>query len=212
MLVIGGGAGGLVTAAGSSNVGAHVAIIERNFLGGDCLNFGCVPSKAFLKAANVVHSARVAEEYGITVEGTIKTNFATVMERMRKIRAQISENDSAKRFADKLGVDVFMGHAKFTGKNSVLINGQELTFNKACIATGGRPFVPQVPGLEYESGTPFYTSDNIFNLTVQPKRMLIVGAGPIASELGQAFQRLGTEVTFVNRSSRFLPKEDPDAS
>ena len=115
MLVIGGGAGGLVTAAGSCNMGAHVALIERNFLGGDCLNTGCVPSKAFLKCANVVHAARNAEEFGIIIEGSIKTNFSTVMERMRKIRAEIAENDSAKRFADKLGCDVYLGNAKFTG-------------------------------------------------------------------------------------------------
>ena len=123
MLVIGGGAGGLVTAAGSSNMGAHVALIERNLLGGDCLNTGCVPSKAFLKCANVVHAAKTAEEYGITIEGTIKTNFANVMERMRKIRAEIAENDSAKRFADKLGVDIYLGNAKFTGANTVEVNG-----------------------------------------------------------------------------------------
>lgn len=123
MLVIGGGAGGLVTAAGSSNMGAHVALIERNLLGGDCLNTGCVPSKAFLKCANVVHAAKTSQEYGITIEGKIKTNFATVMQRMRKIRAEIAENDSAKRFADKLGVDIYLGNAKFTGMNTVEVNG-----------------------------------------------------------------------------------------
>lgn len=142
MLVIGGGAGGLVTAAGSAGVGARVCLIERNFLGGDCLNTGCVPSKAFLKCANVVHTARTAEEFGIEIEGEITVNFKTVMERMRKIRAQISENDSAKRFSTTLGVDIYMGNAKFTSRNTVEVNGQELTFNKACIATGGRPNIP----------------------------------------------------------------------
>ena len=142
MLVIGGGAGGLVTAAGSAGVGAKVAIIERNFLGGDCLNTGCVPSKAFLKCANIAHTARTCEEFGIEIEGEVKVNFKAVMERMRKIRAQISENDSAKRFSSTLGVDVYMGNAKFTAKNKVEVNGKELTFNKACIATGGRPNIP----------------------------------------------------------------------
>lgn len=108
-----------------------------------------------------------------------------------------------------MGVDVFLGHAKFTGLNSVEVNGKTLEFTKACIATGGRPKVPEIPGLENFT---YYTSDSIFNLKVQPKRMLIIGAGPIGAELGQAFQRLGTQVTFVIRGQNFLPKEDRDAS
>ena len=147
MVVIGGGAGGLVTAAGASGVGARVALIERNFLGGDCLNTGCVPSKAFLKCANVCHSARTCEEFGIEIEGEIKVNFKTIMERMRKLRAQISENDSAKRFSTTLGVDIYMGNAKFTGRHEVTVNGKVLTFSKACIATGGRPNIPQFDGV-----------------------------------------------------------------
>ena len=122
MLVVGAGAGGLVTAAGSAGVGAKVALIERNFLGGDCLNNGCVPSKAFLKCANVVHSAKTAAEYGIEIEGEIKVDFPKIMERMRKIRAHIAENDSANRFSKALGVDVFLGNAKFLTNNSVQIN------------------------------------------------------------------------------------------
>ena len=211
ILVIGGGAGGLVTAAGSSNMGAHVALIERNFLGGDCLNTGCVPSKAFLKCANTVHAARHAEEFGIIVEGNISVNFPVIMERMRKIRAHIAENDSAKRFADKLGCDLYFGQAVFTGSNTVSVNGKELKFNKAVIATGGRPFVPPIEGLVEDRRVPFYTSDNIFNLRTQPKSMAILGAGPIAAELGQAFQRLGTNVTFVARG-QLLGREDSDAS
>lgn len=209
MLVIGGGAGGLVTAAGSAGVGARVCLIERNFLGGDCLNTGCVPSKAFLKCANVVHTARTAEEFGIEIEGEIKVNFKTVMERMRKIRAQISENDSAKRFATTLGVDIYMGNAKFTSRTTVEVNGKVLTFNKACIATGGRPNIPNFDGI---STVPYHTSDNIFNLVSQPENLVVVGAGPIGAELGQAFQRLGTNVTFIVRGDKFLPREDRDAA
>lgn len=209
MLVIGGGAGGLVTAAGSRGVGARVALIERNFLGGDCLNTGCVPSKAFLKCANVVHSARTADQYGIEIEGPINVNFKTIMERMRRIRAQISENDSGKRFAQTLGVDIYFGNAKFTGRNTVEVNGKTLTYQKACIATGGKPYVPRLEGIET---VPYNTSDNIFNILVLPKRMVIVGGGPIGAELGQAFQRLGTEVTFVIRGDKFLPREDRDAA
>lgn len=163
MVVIGGGAGGLVTAAGSAGVGARVALIERNFLGGDCLNTGCVPSKAFLKCANVAHAARTANDFGIEIEGEIKVDFPKIMGRMRKIRADISENDSANRFSKALGVDVYMGNAKFTGENSVEVNGQTLTFLKACVATGGRPNVPyDLEGLAECAN--FYTSDTIFNM------------------------------------------------
>ena len=124
MLVIGAGAGGLVTAAGSKGVGAKVAIIERKFMGGDCLNFGCVPSKAFIAAANVAHTIKhAASEYGITVKGEVHVDFGKVMERMRRIRAEISENDSVERFHKFLGVDTFLGSAKFVGKNQVEING-----------------------------------------------------------------------------------------
>lgn len=209
MVVIGGGAGGLVTAAGSAGVGARVALIERNFLGGDCLNTGCVPSKAFLKCANMVHAARTCSEFGIEIEGEIHVNFKTIMERMRRIRAQISENDSAKRFSTTLGVDIYMGNARFTGRDTVEVNGKALTFSKACIATGGRPNIPDLEGVQ---GVPYHTSDNIFNLVTQPQNMVVVGAGPIGAELGQAFQRLGTNVTFVTRGDRFLPREDRDAA
>ena len=118
MLVIGAGAGGLVTAAGSKGVGAKVGIIEKKFMGGDCLNFGCVPSKAFLAAANIAHTVKVqAEEFGIKIKGEVEVDFARVMERVRKIRAEISENDSVERFHKFLGVDTFLGEAKFIGKN-----------------------------------------------------------------------------------------------
>ena len=120
MLVIGGGAGGLVTASGSRSAGARVALIERKFMGGDCLNFGCVPSKAFLAAANIAHMVRVeAEAYGVRVNGEVEVEFAKVMERMRRIRAEIAENDSVERFHNFMGVDTFLGNAKFVGKNQV---------------------------------------------------------------------------------------------
>jgi pyruvate/2-oxoglutarate dehydrogenase complex dihydrolipoamide dehydrogenase (E3) component len=123
MLVIGAGAGGLVTAAGSKGVGAKVAIIERRFMGGDCLNFGCVPSKAFLAAANVAHTVkRKAQKFGIKV-GSVEIDFPQVMERMRKIRAEISENDSVERFHKFIGIDTYLGDAKFVGNNQVEVNG-----------------------------------------------------------------------------------------
>jgi len=122
MLVIGAGAGGLVTAAGSSGTGAKVALIEKCYMGGDCLVTGCVPSKAFLKCANVAYAAKFGEEFGV-ICSEVKIDFPKVMERMRKIRAEIAENDSAQRFSKGLGVDLYMGYAKFTAKNKVEVNG-----------------------------------------------------------------------------------------
>ena len=147
ILVIGGGAGGLVTAAGSKGLGAKVCLIERAFLGGDCLNTGCVPSKAFLKSCNVAHNARTAAEYGVHIDGEIRIDFPAIMTRMKKIRAEISENDSAQRFSTNMGVDLYLGHAKFTGPNSVEINGKTISYLKACIATGGRPNIPDIEGI-----------------------------------------------------------------
>jgi len=129
------------------------------------------------------------------------------MNRMKKIRAQISHSDGARRFTDFYGVEIYMGHAKFTGKNSVMVNGKELKFSKACIASGGRPKMPKIEGLDKVK---FYTSDSIFNMTVQPKRLLIVGSGPIGCELGQGFARLGTQVTMISRSKQLLPSDDAD--
>lgn len=162
ILVIGGGAGGLVTAAGSAGLGAKACMIERGFIGGDCLVTGCVPSKAFIKACNVANYVRNCEEYGIEIEGQVKINFKKLMERMKKIRAQISHNDRAKRFTDNYGIDIFLGHAKFIDKDTVEVNGKQLKFTKACIATGGRPLIPDIKGLQ---DIKYYTSDNIFNLT-----------------------------------------------
>lgn len=142
MVVIGAGAGGLVTAAGSRGMGAKVALIERGFMGGDCLVTGCVPSKAFLASAKVAHTIRNAKDFGIGITGEMQVDFAKVMERMRKIRAEISEMDSAERFSKFIGIDLFLGNAKFTGKNQITVNGQTLNFLKSTIATGARPSVP----------------------------------------------------------------------
>lgn len=162
MVVIGAGAGGLVTAIISASVGARTCIIERGFFGGDCLVTGCVPSKAFIKSASVAQTVKNAENFGIKVEGEVKIDFEAVMERVRRVRAQISSNDAAKRFTERYGMDVYLGHAKFTGKSTVSINGKELSFQKAVIATGARPKVPEIEGLDSIN---YYTSDNIFNLT-----------------------------------------------
>lgn len=207
MVVIGAGAGGLVTAAGSAGVGAKVAIIEENLMGGDCLNVGCVPSKALIASARAAADARRAAKLGVHV-GDVTVDFPAVMERVRKIRADIAPNDSASRFAD-LGVDVFIGRGRFTGKSTVEVNGQTLTFASACVATGGRPNMPKIPGLA--DAQPL-TNETIFNLTSLPPRLGVIGAGPIGLELAQCFARFGSKVTVFCRSDQVLSNEDRDAA
>jgi len=149
-----------------------------------------------------------AAKFGVNIKGPIEVDFGFIMERMRRLRAKISPNDSAKRFADILGVDVLIGEAKFTGKNTIQVGDKTIKFSKACIAAGGRPAVPPIPGLA-EVG--FLTNTNIFNLTELPKRLIVIGAGPIGAELAQCFQRFGSQVTILARSGHILGREDPDA-
>ncbi len=208
LVVVGAGAGGLVTSAGAAGVGANVALIESHLLGGDCLNVGCVPSKALLRCAKAAAAVRDAGQYGVKVNGDISVDFGYVMERMRRLRAQISPVDSATRYSDQLGVDLFMGRAVFTGPNSVEVNGKTLTFAKAVVATGGTAAIPNIPGL---AEAPYLTNSTIFNLTERPQRLGVIGAGPIGLELAQAFQRLGSQVTVFSRSEKIMPKEDPEA-
>jgi pyruvate/2-oxoglutarate dehydrogenase complex dihydrolipoamide dehydrogenase (E3) component len=208
LVVIGAGAGGLVSAAGAAGVGARVALIEAHLLGGDCLNVGCVPSKALLRCARAAAAARDAGRFGVRIDGEISVNFGYVMERMRRLRAQISPVDSAQRYSGQLGVDLFMGRGVFTGKNSIEVGGKTLTFAKAVIATGGTAAIPNIPGL---ADAPYLTNNSIFNLTELPKRFGVIGAGPIGVEMAQAFQRLGAQVTVFSRDEQILPKEEPEA-
>eukprot|EP01128_Nolandella_sp_AFSM9_P011751 TRINITY_DN867_c0_g2_i2.p1 TRINITY_DN867_c0_g2~~TRINITY_DN867_c0_g2_i2.p1 ORF type:complete len:839 (-),score=196.78 TRINITY_DN867_c0_g2_i2:160-2388(-) len=209
LVVIGAGSGGLVSAAGAAGMGAKVALIEEHMLGGDCLNTGCVPSKALLSAANRIHQLRTSQEYGVKINGTIEVDFGAIMERMRRLRAVISPADAASRFYNALGVDVFLGRGIFVGKHSVSVNGKTLKFAKCVIATGGRPGVPRIPGVTND--TPYLTSENVWNLTTLPKTLAVVGTGAIGSELSQCFARFGSKVTILARSG-ILSKEDPEAS
>ena len=208
LVVIGGGTAGLVTAAGAAGLGARVALVERDLLGGDCLNVGCVPSKCVIRSARVAGELRVASAFGIHVPGPVEVDFGTVMERMRAVRARISLHDSAARFRG-LGVDVFLGEARFTGPGTVAVNGTTLRFRRAVIATGSRAHRPPVPGLA-EAG--FLTNDSIFELMKRPRRLAVIGAGPIGCELAQAFRRLGSEVTIFHTGSHILNREDADAA
>jgi len=209
LVVIGAGAGGLVSSAGAAGVGARVALIEAHLLGGDCLTVGCVPSKALLRCAKAAAAVRQADRFGVRIEGEVSVDFPFVMERMRRLRAQIAPVDSAERYAHKLGVDVFIGKGRFIGKNQIEVNGKTLNFKKAVVATGGTAAIPPIPGLPE---APYLTNASIFNLTELPQRLGIIGAGPIGLELAQAFQRFGSQVTVFSRSDVILPKEDPDAA
>jgi pyruvate/2-oxoglutarate dehydrogenase complex dihydrolipoamide dehydrogenase (E3) component len=208
MVVLGAGTAGLVTAAGAAGLGAKVALIERTLMGGDCLNVGCVPSKALIRCARAYAHLREASDFGIQVPENIKLNFPAVMERMRRLRAQISQHDSASRFRD-LGVDIYLGEARFTGSDTVEVGGQELQFTRACIATGTRPLEPPIPGLDTIN---FLTNETIFSLTELPQRLAVLGAGPIGCELAQTFARFGTQVWLIELQQQVLPREDPDAA
>lgn len=208
LVVVGAGTGGLVTAAIAVALGARVALVERALMGGDCLNVGCVPSKALLRAARGWAAAREAAERfgGPTVAG--EGDFGAVMERMRRIRADISAHDSAARFRD-LGADVFLGDARFTGPDRAEVAGATLRFRRAVIATGARAAVPPVPGLE---DAEYLTNETVFSLTSLPARLGVLGGGPIGCELAQAFARFGSRVTIWERGDRLLAHDDPEAA
>jgi pyruvate/2-oxoglutarate dehydrogenase complex dihydrolipoamide dehydrogenase (E3) component len=208
LVAIGGGTAGIISALATVGLGGKAALIERKLLGGDCLNYGCVPSKVLIRAARAAYDATTADRFGVRCAEPPTVDFAAVMERMRSLRARISEHDSARRFAS-LGVDVFLGDARFSGPSSLEVAGQRLEFRRAVIATGGRPAEPEIPGLA-EAG--YLTNETIFSLTELPRRLVVVGAGPIGCELAQAFRRFGSEVQLINRSERFLAKEDPQAA
>jgi pyruvate/2-oxoglutarate dehydrogenase complex dihydrolipoamide dehydrogenase (E3) component len=208
LVVIGAGTAGLVTAAGAAGLGAKVALVERHLMGGDCLNVGCVPSKTLIRSARALADACDAARFGVRGTNGAVADFAAVMERVRRVRADISPHDSARRFRE-LGVDVFLGHARFTGPDTVTVGPHMLRFKRAVIATGARAGVPEVPGLR-EAG--FLTNETVFNLTELPRRLAVLGGGPIGCELAQAFARLGSEVHLLQRPERLLPREDAEAS
>ena len=208
LVVIGGGTAGLVSAMGAAGLGARVALIERHLLGGDCLNHGCVPSKALIRAARAAYDTRQVAALGAHVPAPVAVDFAAVMQRMRRLRAGIAHHDSAQRFAES-GIDVYLGDATFVSPRAVEVGGQRLEFARAVIATGARAAPLPIPGLA-EAG--FTTNESIFSLTALPRRLAVIGAGPIGCELAQAFCRFGSEVVVISAGERVLPREDPDAA
>ncbi len=208
LVVIGAGTAGLVTAAGAAGLGAKVALIERDLMGGDCLNVGCVPSKALISAARAIATSRDSKEFGVTIDGHVKVDFAAIMERMRRLRADISPHDSAQRFSD-LGIDVFIGEGKFVSSSEIEVDGQRLKFKKAVIATGARAAKLPIPGIDDVQPL---TNETLFSLTELPRRLTVIGGGPIGSEMAQAFARFGTEVTQIEKADHILAREDSDAA
>ncbi len=208
LVVIGAGTAGLVVAAGAAGLGARVALVERHLIGGDCLNVGCVPSKALIRSAEAVGHFKAAANLGIHLLQPETVDFAAVMRRLRQVRSRISHHDSAARFRD-LGVDVFLGDGSFTGPDTVEVDGVTLRFSKAVIATGARAVQPPIEGIQ-QAG--FLTNETVFTLTERPARLAVFGAGPLGCELAQAFARLGSQVTIIEQKGQLLSREDPDAA
>lgn len=209
VVVIGGGSAGLVSAYIAAAVKAKVALIEKNKMGGDCLNTGCVPSKAVIKSAKVLEMIKNSSKYGHEVDSAhVKTDFSKVMRRVQQVIKKIEPHDSVERFTG-LGVECFTGEAKILGPNEVEVNGKILTTKNIIVATGAFPFVPPIPGLEEMNPL---TSDTLWDLEKRPKRLLVLGGGPIGSELAQSFARLECEVTQVEMGPQIMGREDNDVS
>jgi len=207
LAVIGAGVAGLVSAGGAAALGAHVALIEKHLMGGDCTNYGCVPSKALIRSARVARMRTQAREFGVSPSENGCVDFSRVMQRMRRLRAQISAVDSASRFSG-LGVDVYLGEAKFIARDEIEVDGTKLPFSRALIATGSSPSALPIAGLA-EAG--FLTNETVFSLEQLPKTLLVVGSGPIACEMAQTFRRFGSDVTMITDVMVLLPNDDPDA-
>ena len=209
MVVVGAGTAGLVCAAGAAGLGGKVALVERGFMGGDCLNVGCVPSKGFLRGARAAFDARSGAPFGVTGGEGTAGNFGAAMERMRTLRAGLSGHDAARRFRDDLGVDVFFGGGRFTGADRIEVAGATLSFARAAVCTGARAAAPAIPGLA-EAG--YLTNETVFSLTEMPRRLAVIGGGPIGCELAQGFARFGARVFLIEHGRQLLARDDADAS
>jgi len=207
LIVIGGGSAGLVSSYIAAAVKAKVALIERHKMGGDCLNTGCVPSKALIRSAKMLAYARRAKAFGFR-KTEIDFKFAEVMERIQRVIKKVEPHDSIERYSS-LGVECITGNATIRSPYEVEVNGKLITSRAMIIATGARPMVPPLPGLDQ---CDYLTSDTVWDLRERPERMVILGGGPIGCELAQSFQRLGVAVTLIQRGPRILPREDEDVA
>ena len=208
LVVVGAGPAGLVAARGAAALGATVALIERHLVGGDCLNVGCVPSKTLIRSSRLYAEMRNAAHYGVRAPKDVEVDFGLAMDRMRNLRARIGKTDSVVQLAAE-GIDVYFGQARFNGPDRITVEGVELQFAKALIATGSRAKLPDIPGL---AETDHLTNETMFNLIRKPDRLLVIGGGPLGCEMAQAFCRLGTHVILVQDDPMFLPGEERDAA
>lgn len=208
LLVIGAGPGGLVAARAAAALGAEVALIERHELGGDCLNYGCIPSKALIRTARAMADMRDASRYGAVAGAPSLLDFGAMMARMQRARVRISRTDSAESLA-RAGIALFFGHAHFVAGDAVEVDGVRLPFKKALIATGSRSQLPDIPGL---AASGFLTNETVFKLQALPKSLLVIGGGPLGCELAQTFARFGSRTLISHREPLFLPKEERDAA
>jgi pyruvate/2-oxoglutarate dehydrogenase complex dihydrolipoamide dehydrogenase (E3) component len=207
LVILGGGPAGLIAALTAAAGGHRVAMTERRLTGGTCVHFGCTPSKALIRCARAAHEARRGADFGCRLPGPPHVDFAKVMERVRRIRSMSSAGDAVHVVAGA-GVDVYLGHTRFTTPNAVAVDGRELRFTKAVIATGSRPVAPTIEGLREGE---YVTNETVFALTELPRRLVVCGGGPMGSELAQAFRRLGSEVDLVHSRNTLLPKDEPEA-
>ena len=208
VIAIGAGSAGLITSAAISGLGGRVALIEKAKMGGDCLNYGCVPSKGLISSARLVHSIREGEKWGLDRQDP-QFEFTKVFESMRSRRAKIEPNDSQERF-EKLGVDVFRGEARFVSPHEIEVDGLKLRAKNFVITAGSRARIPDIEGI---NDVPYFTNETIFDkLDRKPQEIIIIGGGPIGCELGQVFNRLGVKVYLLQRGPHILPKEDPDVA
>lgn len=207
MVAIGAGSAGLVTAYICAATKAKVALIEKHKMGGDCLNTGCVPSKALIRSAKFMKDAKNAQALGFK-NVQVEYDFADVMERIQRVIKTIEPHDSVERYSS-LGVDCHTGYGVIKSPHEVEVNGKILTTRNITIATGARPFVPPIPGVDEVD---HYTSDNVWDIREKPEHMVVLGGGPIGSELAQAFARLGVKVTQIERGDRIMQREDPEIS
>lgn len=206
LVVLGGGPAGLIAALTAAVGGHRVAMTENLLTGGTCVNFGCTPSKALIRCARAVHEARRGADFAFRLNTPPQVDFAKVMERVRRIRSMSSAGDAVQVVAGAV-VDVYLGHTRFTKPNTVAVDGRELRFNKAVLATGSRPAAPTIEGLREGE---YLNNESVFSLTELPRRLVVLGGGPMGSELAQAFRLLGSEVDLVHSSNNLLPKDQPE--
>ena len=209
LVIMGAGPAGVLAARAAVPLGAKVAIIERDLVGGACLNVGCIPSKTIIRTARLYAEMRDAENFGAQVPAGINIDFPNAMERLRRVRARVSRIRGSAQLLSSSGVDVYFGEARFAGPTAIVVDGKTLRFKKALIATGARPKCPAIPGLP-EAG--YLTNESVFELTECPRRLLVIGGGPLGCELAQALARLGSQVTIVQDDPMFLGNEERDAA